>query len=322
MSDKRLKVGIVGAGGMAREHARAFRDIVDVDLVGIASRTVARGNDVAAEFSIQNVFGSVAELVGRARPDILVVAVNEPATVAVMRECMGQAATILVEKPVGVHLADCRAVYDLAAATSTPVFVGLNRRSYGSALAAQKQLSADDGPRFIEIHDQEDIAAARDAGRPEEVVRNWMFANSIHMVDLFRTFGRGEVEKIDIVLPWRGKAPAHVVAYLTFSSGDAGLYHAIWNLAGPWSCSVTTVARRVEMRPIEKSRVQLAGSRYVTDLPMDPWDTSFKPGFRRQAEEIALFVRNGVRPRHVPDIGEALATTELVAKLYAPSPSP
>lgn len=317
MTEKCLKVGIVGAGRMAREHARAFCDIGDVALVGIASRTGERAQQVAREYSIAGTYGSVTELVIEAKPDILIIAVPESATVAVMRECVGIASTILVEKPVGLDLADCRVVHDLARSTGTQVFVGLNRRSYGATRAALETLSAGSGVRFIEIHDQEDTAAARKAGRSEDVMRNWMFANSIHMIDFFRIFGRGDVVEIDVVEPWRGSAPAHVVAYLKFASGDAGLYHAVWNMPGPWACSVTTAERRVEMRPVEQARIQLGGSRDVSELPADPWDKDFKPGFRKQAEEVAAFVRSGVKPLHVPDIAEALATTDLVAKLYA-----
>ena len=302
---------------MAREHVRAFGDIANVELAGIVSRTVARAADLAREFSIVRTYDAIADMIEAARPDILVVAVPEPSTVAVMRECVGKAAAILVEKPVGIDLSDCRAVAALAQSADTPVFVGLNRRSYGSTRAALQSLAPADGSRFIEIHDQEDIGAARKAGRPEEVIRNWMFANSIHMIDFFRVFGRGDVTSVNFVQPWRGEAPAHVVIHLTFSSGDAGLYHAVWNMPGPWSCVVTTAARRVEMRPVESSRMQLAGSREVTELPADPRDAAFKPGFRLQAEEVAAFARNGTAPHHVPDIAEALVTTELVARLYA-----
>lgn len=317
MTDARLRVGFVGAGRMAREHARAFRDVTDVKLAGIASRTIERAQDVARESSIAKVHGSISELISAAKPDILVVAVPEPSTVAVMRECIGKASTILVEKPVGVDLEDCRAVFDLAQNAGAPVFVGLNRRSYGATRTALELLSTDDGPRFIEVHDQEDTAAARAAGRPDQVIRNWMFANSIHMIDFFRVFGRGDVVKINIIEPWQGRTPAHVVAHVTLLSGDTGLYHAVWNMPGPWSCSVTTAARRVELRPVEKLQIQLAGSRVMSDVPADPWDSAFKPGFRHQAEEVVTFVRSGAVPRHVPSIGEALATTELVARLYA-----
>ena len=313
---KSLKLGIVGAGRMAREHSRAFADVPGVELAGIASRTVERAEEVAREFSIAKVYESSAGLIAGVRPDILVVAVPEPATVPVMRELIGKSAAILVEKPVGIDLADCRTVAGLAQAAGAPVFVGLNRRSYGSTRAALEALAGDAGSRFIEVHDQEDVVAARKAGRPEEVVRNWMFANSIHIIDYFHIFGRGAIVNVNVVDAWTGAVPTQVIAHVTFSSGDTGLYCAVWNKPGPWSCAVTTAAHRVEMRPMEQCRVQTSGSRQFEEIAQDAWDRDFKAGFRRQAQETIDFVRRGDRPAHVPDIAEALATTELVARLY------
>jgi predicted dehydrogenase len=309
-------VAFVGAGNMAREHIRAFCDIPDTHIVGLSSRGSVRANALAKDFHLPEVFASIEAMLAQTRPDIVVVAVSELSTVDVMAACVAPGRTILVEKPVGIDLADCRAVRKLAVDAQCQVFVGLNRRSYGATQVALSNIVADKGARFIEVHDQEDIAAARRAGRPEAVIRNWMYANSIHMIDYFRVFGRGDLLKITLLEPWRGIAPAHVVAHLEFSSGDRGFYHAVWNMPGPWACAVTTSERRLEMRPLERARVQLQGSREVSDLPDQEWDHQFKPGFRHQAQQMADLVRCGTRPKSVPGIDEALATTELVARIY------
>jgi predicted dehydrogenase len=302
---------------MAREHIRAFSDIPGTHIVGITSRSSDRANALAKELHVPKVFASIEAMLAQTGPDIVVVAVSELSTVDVMAACVTPGRTVLVEKPVGLDLADCRAVRKLAADARSQVFVGLNRRSYGATQAALSNVVADRGARFVEVHDQEDIAAARRAGRPEAVIRNWMYANSIHMIDYFRIFARGDVSKITLLEPWRGIAPAHVVAHLEFSSGDRGLYHAVWNMPGPWACAVTTSERRIEMRPLERAHTQLQGSRDVGDLPDHEWDRQFKPGLRRQAQQVADFVRNGTVPSSVAGIDEALATTELVARIYA-----
>jgi predicted dehydrogenase len=311
-----LRVAFVGAGNMAREHIRAFSDIPDTHIVGLSSRGSERANALAKDFHLPEVFASIEAMLAQTRPDIVVIAVSELSTVDAMAACVAPGRTILVEKPVGIDLADCRAVRKLALDAQAQVFVGLNRRSYGATQVALSSIVADDGARFVEVHDQEDIAEALRAGRPEAVIRNWMYANSIHLIDYFRIFGRGEISRITLLEPWRGVAPAHVVAHLEFSSGDRGLYHAVWNMPGPWACAVTTSARRVEMRPLERARLQLQGSREVGDLANHEWDHRFKPGFRHQAQQVADFVRYGTRPESVPGIDEALATTELVAKIY------
>jgi predicted dehydrogenase len=316
LGSRQVKVAFVGAGKMAREHLRAFKDISGVVPVGITSRTPQRAVVLASEFGIGGVYRTVDDLVDATAPDIVVVSI--PPTVAVEQAaaCLGRVAVLLIEKPVGVDLTSCRALFKMTADSPTQIFVGLNRRSYAATRAAIHSLADEDTPRVIEVRDQEDTIAAREAGHAEIVVRNWMYANAIHTVDYFRIFGRGELSAVDIVQPFEFDKPSTVVANLRFASGDTGIYVAMWNRAGPWACTVTTNARRIEMRPLEIARTQLTRSREVIEIEQTPWDMRFKPGIRQQAQEVVEFVCEGVAPRNVPDIGEALRTTELVSVLY------
>src|SRR5436309_791936 len=100
-----LRVAFVGAGRMAREHIRAFSAIADVSIVGLASRGQERAMGLASEFQVPAVFASIGQMLAQTEPDVVVVAVPEPATVDVMRTCVGPGRTILVEKPVGLDLA-------------------------------------------------------------------------------------------------------------------------------------------------------------------------------------------------------------------------
>ena len=45
----------------------------------------------------------------------------------------------------------------------------------------------------MQVSDQQSFAEGRAAGHPEEVVRHFMYANSIHVIDYLLQFGRGEV---------------------------------------------------------------------------------------------------------------------------------
>jgi molybdopterin-guanine dinucleotide biosynthesis protein A len=54
----------------------------------------------------------------------------------------------------------------------------------------------DAGPRLIQIFDQEDLDEAMADGHPQNVLDDWMYANSIHLVDLFRVFARGKILSI------------------------------------------------------------------------------------------------------------------------------
>ena len=50
------------------------------------------------------------------------------------------------------------------------------------------ELSKSNERRYIHIYDQENPNAALESGQPELVVKNWMYANSIHLIDFVLLF--------------------------------------------------------------------------------------------------------------------------------------
>ncbi len=72
-----LKIAIIGAGLMGREHSKVFAAIPGVELVGIFSRTRSKSEALASEFGIRRVCDSLEELFEHTKPDIAVIAVYE-----------------------------------------------------------------------------------------------------------------------------------------------------------------------------------------------------------------------------------------------------
>jgi predicted dehydrogenase len=313
-SAERCTVAIVGAGGMAREHARAFQDVPGVTVAGIHSRTRSRAEALAADLGINAVCDSIDELYERTRADLVVVAVPELAASQVSHACFTYPWTALLEKPAGYNTHDAAVIRDSARAAGRRAFVALNRRSYGSTLTALAALRVDTGPRFIRVLDQQDQSIAIADGQPPEVVANWMYANSIHTIDYLRIFGRGPVQTVEPVLPWDPLRPGVVVARVEFETGDVGLYEGVWNGPGPWAVQVTTPSQLWELRPLERAGVQYRGERRLQAVEPDPADEAFKPGFRRQAE-AAVLAALGL-PSDCPTIDDALETMHLIRAIF------
>ena len=53
MSDKPIRVAVVGAGQFGRNHVRVWRELEGVELAGIVDADAERAQQVAAEFSTQ-----------------------------------------------------------------------------------------------------------------------------------------------------------------------------------------------------------------------------------------------------------------------------
>ena len=278
------RIAIVGAGYMATEHARAFAAQPDTRIVGVASRTRERAERLAEPYGAA-VFDDVEALWRETGADAVVVAVSELAMADVCEAAFRHPWACLLEKPVGVDLADARNIQQSAKRAGARAWVALNRRSYASTRAALARIDAT-GRRLVTVLDQQDMESARSLGTPEAVVRNYMFANSIHVIDYFQVFCRGVLTSVDVTAPWTPDDPSHVIASLQWSSGDRGVYQALWNGPGPWAVTVATPAARFEMRPLESLTVQVRGERRVTAVEPDPVDTEFKPGLHRQAAEF------------------------------------
>lgn len=310
---KTWKVAIVGAGYMAGEHARAFASLPGVAIAGVCGRNRQRAETLAAAYDAP-VFESIAAMYSATRADAVIVAVNELSMPDVCRACFEQPWVCLLEKPVGIDLAEAEALAAASGVAGTKAFVALNRRSYSATRQVLSRLAGDESPRLISVLDQQDLAGARASGQPHQVLINYMFANSIHLIDYFNTFGRGDVASVTPTVPWTPERPGFVAATVRFSSGDIGLYQAVWQGPGPWSVTVTNHNARFEMRPLEALGIQLRGERRLTEFPTDPIDRDYKPGLHYQAEQFIRFLAEGSTT--LATIDEATRSMALCADIY------
>ncbi len=311
------RVAIVGAGYTAREHIRAFADVPDVIIVGIYSRTRSRAEALAVTYGILRVCESIGELYDKTEADLVVVTVPEMAMNSVSRACFEFPWTVMLEKPAGYNVPDAEEICVDAQQKSRKVLIALNRRFYHSSRSVLSELQDQDGPRFIKVQDQENQQQALSAGQPRSVVDNWMYANSIHVIDYLRFFGRGKIKHVQPVIPWNPEKPGIVIARIEFADGDIGLYEGVWNGPGPWAVNVTTAAKRWELRPLEQAARQNLGERHLQPLATNEWDQTFKPGFRLQAE-MAVMAALG-QPSESVTIGDALETMRLIQAIFTTS---
>lgn len=309
-----IRVAFIGAGYMATEHMKAFSDIVGVQLSGIYSQTRGRAEKLALEYSSCAVFDSIGELYENTKADLVVIAVPELSVREVCLEAFKYPWTCLIEKPAGYDVPDAEAILAAARQGNRKAFLSLNRRQYSSTHAVLGDLDSHKGQRLVHVYDQENPRVALESGQPQKVVDNWMFANSIHVIDYFRLFCRGELLSVDNLSPWQPNEPCFVLAKLTYSSGDIGMYEAVWEGPGPWAVTVTTHSRRWELRPLEQAEFQDYKSRQMQPISVHPWDTQFKPGLRRQAEEAILALAG--KAHQLATLEEGLQTMNMAARIY------
>jgi len=303
---------------MAREHIRAFAAHPDVKIAGIFSRTESRAVALAAEFGVQHVCGSVEDLYAKTHADLVIITVPELAARVTAEAAFQFPWTVLMEKPAGYDLADAQKIKAAADVAGRTVYVGFNRRFYDSVLQTKAGLAElpAETPRFIHIQDQQSYEEARRYNHPEAVVEKFMYANSIHVIDMIRSFARGQVKSVEQILPWMGEQTHVVLSLITFDSGDKALYEGIWQGPGPWACSVATPLKRWEMRPLEGVSSVPAGQRRLNAHDINPIDSEYKAGFYHQAAAVLQAMKDGKATAPLGDLADSLVTMRLINQMF------
>lgn len=314
MDNQKIKIAFIGAGYMTEEHMRAFADHPNTEIAGIFSRTNDRALALGFKYQSAIIADSIKNLYDSTLAELVVISVNELSVQEVCLEAFKYPWACLIEKPAGYNLEDAEIIASAAQASNSKAYVALNRRHYSATVNVLKDLSTTDQVRLIHVYDQENPLAALEAGHPELVVENWMFANSIHMIDYLNFLGRGKIKSVENIIPWDPLRPKFVMTKLNYDSGDIGIYEAVWNAPGPWSVVITTQDKRWEMRPLEQAFVQHYGSRKLESVTNNEWDTKFKPGLRLQAEEVIKAVSG--KPHNLPTLEDALESMKLVKTIY------
>lgn len=314
MTKPKIKVAFIGAGYMTAEHLKAFADHSDVIIAGIYSRTIEKAIKLSLDYPGMMVYNSIEELHEKTKADIVVVSVPELSIYEVAMKCLDYTWMCLFEKPLGLDMKDSEAIYAFAKKKSAKAYVAFNRRQYSSTRTVLEDLDQSNNRRIIHILDQEDILVQRKKGVSEQLLQNWMYANSIHIIDYLTFFGRGKITGVENIVDFNYSDPSYVLAHISYDSGDIGIYEGIWNAPAPWMISVTTSSKRWEMRPVETASFQEYGSRQLNLTEKHPWDIQFKPGLRRQADEAVKAVKG--LPHTLAGLDESMLTMQLISSIY------
>ncbi len=299
---------------MANEHVKALKDIDGVDVVAICSRGIGRASDLAQQYQIPAVYDSLSSMYEKHEPDGVIVAVPELKTLDILSEACRFPWKILVEKPIGYNYEQAKEISAIVGKNYRNVFAALNRRQYSVTVEVINQLSKVSGSRIVIVNDQEDPENALADKKPLPVVENWMYANSIHLIDYFTLFCRGALTSVNRIVPWKGIRSEFVLCELEYDSGDKGVYSAYWNRPSPWSVSISTKEKWWEIRPLEACMSISRSSRVPDPIAKSRWDIEFKPGLRLQADKFIRHLKGD--NVNLPDLRQSLNTMKLIKDIY------
>ncbi|MDA9651239.1 Gfo/Idh/MocA family oxidoreductase [Pelagibacteraceae bacterium] len=314
MSNKVLNVSIVGAGYMAEEYLKVLSDLPEYNVIGIFSRSINKCKKLKKKYKSLIVFDSIQNMQASSKSDLLIVTCSAESTRIVAEDVTKYPWTILFEKPIGLGIKEYEEINKLCLERNCKAYVALNRRYYSSTEKLIEMLGQIDSPRFIEINDQENIDADVKKNRNSKVVENWMFGNSIHLIDYIDLLCRGSLYEIKIMNSWNFDNPNLVSARLFFNSGDIADYKAIWNAPAPWGVRVFTKDKYFISQPIENLSFIDKSSRQLINIDSEEVDKKYKPGLYRILQEMTKCL-NGQLNKLV-SVDENKNTMQYINKIY------
>jgi predicted dehydrogenase len=219
-----LRVAVIGAGAMGRNHCRVYNELPGVALVGVADADPATAERAGHSFHVPH-FATPGDLLAHARPDAVSIAVPTRGHLAVALEVIAAGVHLLVEKPLAYTVDEAQQIIDAAAAAGVVLAVGHVERYNPALTELQARLRGGALGRVFQMHAQRlgpFPARVRDVGVVVDL--------ATHDVDIMRYLSGADVVRVYAETARRIHTEHEdlLSGLLRFSDGTIGVLDINW----------------------------------------------------------------------------------------------
>lgn len=255
---------------MGRQHYQHLRRLAQAQLCAVADPG-PQAEAFAAECGV-DCFADHRQMLEQARPDAVIIANPNNLHVACALDCVEAGVPVLVEKPVGVHLDEVRALVEASRRQGVPVLVGHHRRHNPLIAKAHQIIGEGKLGRLI------NVTALWQLQKPDsyfetpwrrEPGAGFLLTNLIHDLDLLRHLC-GEVVQVQAFTrnDVRGFANEDSAAVLLqFANGALGSLTGSDAVAAPWSWELDSGESPIYPRQDGQPCYLLAGTHGALSIP-------------------------------------------------------
>ena len=305
-----IKLGLIGAGNIAKEHLSVIHHLDNISVTGITSRTNSKANQLAKQFKIDNVYNDYNELINKSELDALMITVSADQIYQLVKDLIPYKIPLFIEKPPGLVPDQTKVLVELANKYHVSNMVGYNRRYYSIFHRGLEIIKKHGQLLGVTIEGHERFWKIGNIDRPKIILDNWIYANGTHTIDLLRFFG-GEIKYINtFTTKLKERNGDQFVASLEFNSGSLGTYTSHWFSPGGWSVKLYGVGVTVEFKPLEKG-IWFNTDFQRNEIVPDEIDQKFKPGFYRQMKAFVKIVNTEKLTWPDMDLEDAFKTMKL-----------
>ena len=280
-----MKTVLIGFGDIAEKYLPVLNRL-NCEVIGVVTKNYKSALLKSKKYSIPQAYKSIKDI-PISECDFLMNLTSADMIEPIMQEIIPKKIPIFAEKPVGFGIDKIQNLIEVNYKFNTPVMVGTNRRFYSifhQALEFLKQhnkkiesIKIDAPERFSDINREKFNS---------KIKENWMFANSIHCIDLIRFFG-GDVKQIE--------SNSNISEYDFNANGicDNDIdfsYSSNWKKQSKWNISLFAGDIKIIFEPLENGKI-ITKNQEIKLVPSKE-DMKFKPGFYAQ---ISHFLENTVK---------------------------
>lgn len=245
--DKKLKIGIIGAGNIARSvHLPSLAEIENCEIVAICDHHIEKAQAHAEKYGIPNVYTLHHEMLAKQEMDAVFVLVKPDQAFKVAKETLEAGFHVMMEKPCGINAYQANSLARISAKVGKVCAVAMNRRHISVVQEAIKRVKAVteivqvDG-RFMKISD---------------IATNWSYASAyncdiIHCLDCVRYMAGAEaVDAATLVGQFNSPVENSWNSIILFENGVIGTLRSNYQSAarthdfeihGPRACAFIDV---------------------------------------------------------------------------------
>src|SRR5512140_2728821 len=101
-----IKVGIIGCGKMADQHAFQIQRIPETQIVGVCDAEPLMAKQMAERFHVARYFGDAREMLDAVKPDVVHITTPPQSHFPLGQMCLEAGSNVYVEKPFTLNASD------------------------------------------------------------------------------------------------------------------------------------------------------------------------------------------------------------------------
>jgi len=322
----KLKVGIIGLGGIARSHCDSIATLDHVEVVAVADLLEEKRAEYRGKYDIPKGYASHTELLKDDEIEAVAVVLGHQLHHQLTVDACNAGKHVLVEKPMALSLEQCDNMIAAAAANNVKLMVGYSQHYYGTSLKAKEILDSGElGPIITAVSYMSknwNYKGRRPQYRSRYHGGGMWQTNGVHVVDRLTWIMASQAISVSAAIGTRAHYQASddsATAFIRYKNGLAGVAVAIGYADGApnHECQVICANGSLRFSQHGEKYVKVGKGDRWEDVPFDDPPTDMHNEWKFFAEAIAKNIEpptHGAWGRHIMEILFAAEQSEMTGK--------